>query len=135
MFPWILVLMGLVAPQMQKTPQLQNPGFESAVLSPGQISGWQVWTEEGAGEKVRVQIDSSQFKEGSHALLIDSQQPVDSAVSQELFLPVGSTWKVSAWVKADGLRGRDGLTEGGAFQIETPVGDQGRRALPFGRFD
>ena len=135
MFLWILVLMASVAPQIQRTPQLQNPGFESAVLSPGQISGWQVWTEEGTGEKVRVQIDSSQFKEGSHALLIDSQQPVDSAVSQELFLPVGSTWKVSAWVKAEGLRGRDGLTEGGAFQIETPVGDQGRVALPFGSFD
>jgi len=135
MFPWMLLLMAWAAPQMQSTSQVQNPGFESAASGSQQISGWRVWTEEKTTSKVQFQIDSSQFKEGNHSLLIDSQEPVDSAVSQELFLPVGTTWKVSAWVKAEGLRGREGATEGGAFEIETPVGDQGRAALPLGSFD
>ena len=145
MFPWFLLLMALGAPSAQDTSQLQNPelsnpGFETPAASAGQIAGWQVWVEKGSENAVQVHTDGGQFKEGSRSLLIESQQPARVSVSQELFLPVGSTWKVTAWVKAQALQPKEDAEEGqvrdaAAFEVETPVGKQGRVPLPPGTFE
>ena len=145
MFPWLLLLMALGAPSAQtpelQNPELQNPGFETPAVSAGQIPGWQVWVEKGSENNVQILTDGRQFKAGSRSLLIESQQPVRVKVSQELFLPVGSTWKVTAWVKAEALQPKERVEEEGsireaaALAIETPAGKQGKASLPGGTFD
>ena len=144
MFSWLLLLMAFAASPAQTSAQsqnseLKNPGFEAAASS-GQIPGWQVWTEKGAENTVQVHTDTGQFKEGSQSLLIESQQPARVNVSQELFLPVGSTWKVTAWVKAEALQPKASGSEGraqdaAAFEIDTPAGKQGRVSVSSGSFE
>jgi len=144
MLPWFLLFLALGAPSAQTTQsrnqELKNPGFETPAATAGQIPGWQVWIENGAENTVQVRTDDGQFKEGSRSLLIESQQPVRVSVSQELFLPVGSTWKVTAWFKAEALQPKENAQNGpvrdvAAFEVETPAGKQGRIPLPQGTFE
>jgi alpha-L-arabinofuranosidase len=146
MFPWFVLFMAMGTPPDQtasplQSATLQNPGFEMPAESSGQIPGWNVSMERGSEDAIRVRTDGSQLKEGSNSLLIDSRKPVRVQVSQELFLPVGSTWRVTAWVKAHDLRpaeksGDDTRTpQAGAFTIETPAGKQAGAVLPTGDFE
>jgi alpha-N-arabinofuranosidase len=130
----LLLLMALAASSESNTSHLQNPGFESAANS-GQVTGWELWTRKENRGKVQIQTDSNKTKEGTHALRVDSPQPVDFAVRQQIFLPVGSTWRVSAWVKGEDLRAKDDPREATVLEIETPVGTQARASLPPGTFD
>jgi hypothetical protein len=150
MFPWFFLFMALGTASAQDTAQiqnpglqnltLQNPGFEIPAANAGQIPGWQVWVEKGSESAVQVHTDGGQFKEGSRSLLIESQQPARVRVSQEFYLPVGSIWKVTAWIKAEALQPKQGdeeedVREAGAFAVETPAGKQGKASLPPGTFE
>lgn len=144
MFSWFLLFMALGAsfdqtPQV-KNPELQNSSFEALAPNAGQIPGWQVRIDKGAEDAIQVHTDEGQFKEGSRSLLIESRQPARVSVSQELFLPVGSTWRVTAWVRAEALQsrqnGEDGqVRDAAVFEIETPAGRQSRASLPAGSFE
>ncbi len=141
MFHWLVLCMatGVLSAQVT-TPKLANAGFETPAAA-GEVPGWQVRVQKGFENTVHPQSDASQFKEGSRSLLIESQQPGRVRVRQELFLPVGSTWRVTAWVKGDGLRaakaadGEEESPEGGAFVLDTPAGKQAEVPLPLGTFD
>jgi alpha-L-arabinofuranosidase len=129
MFPWFLLFMALGISNVQDSHQLQNPGFEE--VSGGDLLGWKVSKRPDA-QGVQVQVDDVQVKDGRHSLRIDSKEPSDVNVSQELFLPVGTTWKVSVWVRGEAMAADSG--SGGGLQIETPAGNQGRVASPAGTF-
>ncbi len=144
MFPLSLLLMAAAASSGQtapvQNPALQNAGFEMQAASAGEIPGWRVWVQKGSEDAVQIHTDESKVKEGNRSLLIESRQATRVGVSQELFLPVGSTWKVTAWVRAEGLQPQASANDGevpqaGAFEIETPAGKQGRASLPAGSFE
>src|ERR1700678_3183283 len=105
MFPWLCLLMALAVPGAQggsqsQTPQLQNPGFESPSFNGNQIAGWDISIQKDAVGIV-VQTGEDQAEEGKRSLVIDAKQSGRVRVSQEFFLPVGTTWKASVWVKGE----------------------------------
>jgi hypothetical protein len=106
MFPRLVLFVVLGAPFAQSSPQWQNPGFEATAQQAGQVPGWQISSDAGANGAL-VKVDEAQGKEGRRALLIESKdkEPASVSVSQELFLPVGTTWKVSVWIKRRSLGG------------------------------
>lgn len=120
------MLAGLLLFLVMAGPQLNNPGFETAALNSGQIPGWKVSMENNRGSGVVVRMDITQFKEGSKSLLVAAREPAEVTISQDLLLPVGTLWKVSAWIKTESLSGPDKTSRGAQIVVETPVGDQGR---------
>jgi alpha-N-arabinofuranosidase len=147
MFLWLMLLVAFSAPFAQthpgvenpqsEKPQLENPGFETPATNAGEIPGWHVRAAQGESP---ARIDDSQFKEGGRSLLIENKQAAAVDVSQELFLPVGSTWKVTAWTKTEGLQATANSEErhprdAAALAVETPAGTQGRVSLAPGTSD
>ena len=126
------MLAGLLLFLAMASPQLHNPGFEAATPVPGEVPGWKVSIESNGGSGAVVKTDSTQFKEGHESLLVEAHDPSDATVSQELFLPVGSLWKVSAWIKTGSLSGPDRSSRSAQIVVETPAGDQGRTLTPLG---
>ena len=130
MFPLLLLLLAVGA---QEVSQVQNPGFESIAQNESLIPGWQVTFDNGAGSKgIQVTEVPGQGRDGTQALLIATDHSQEVTVSQELFLPVGTVWKVSAWGKIQ-AQGDGG--EGPYLEVETPVGDQGRASFASGTSD
>jgi hypothetical protein len=133
MFACAFLLMVAGIAEAQNTPRLQNPGFEAPVANGAQIPGWDVSTGKGTSG-ITVQTDKAQAKEGAQALRIESAQPGDVRISQTFFLPVGTTWKASVWVKGESLQAKSDGGEGGGLEIETPAGDQGTAQAPADTF-
>jgi alpha-N-arabinofuranosidase len=133
MFRWLFLFVTLGVLSAQSSPRLQNPGFEAAAPQGGQVPGWTVSSEARTNEAV-VQVDEVQVKAGSRALLIDSKEPAGVNVSQELFLPVGSTWRVSVWIRGEALAANREAAASGGLEIETPSGNQGKASAPTGSF-
>lgn len=106
-----------------RQPGVQNPGFEKAPF----LSGWEITThpEHQGYRAATVVADRSQFKDGHQSLLFEASDPGDATVSQKIFLPVGSLWRVEAWVKTKDLSGEDRTRTGGFINVETPIGDIG----------
>lgn len=133
MFRWLLLVMTLGTLNAQSVPHLQNPGFEAPASHSGQVSEWDV--SSGAdSQDVLIQVDDTHAKEGSRSLQINSKQPSDVKVSQELFLPVGSTWRVSVWIKGAASDSKRDDDQRGVLEIETPAGNQGKASSPAGTF-
>ena len=106
---------------------LQNAGFESS--TPGEF--WQVDPAE-ARQNFSISIDRSQAKEGQQSLLVSAEKPVDITLRQELFLPVGTLWKLTGWAKSQAspaMATADAYSEmpaaGPRIGIEAEVGNQG----------
>jgi alpha-N-arabinofuranosidase len=104
------------------SPVVKNPGFEE----PNPLSGWKVYLEDREGRDPVIRTDSREFKEGRQSLLLAPEDPAQLTIGQRLYLPVGSLWQVTGWIKTEGLvlRGRSGIT--GVIDIETPAGSLGR---------
>jgi len=130
---WLFVLLAVSISDAQNAPRLQNPGFESATALAGQVPGWEV-SSGAEANAVLVTLDDLQVKEGRRSLQVESKQPSDVHVSQELFLPAGSTWRASVWIKGQALDAKPGAAQTGALEIETPAGNQGRASSPKGTF-
>ena len=48
-----------------------------------------------------IRADTKDFKEGRQSLLISAEKPVALTLRQRLFLPVGTLWRLTGWVKAN----------------------------------
>lgn len=106
---------------------LQNAGFESS--TPGEF--WQVDPSE-AKQEFSITVDGSQAKEGKQSLLVSAEQPIALTLRQEIFLPVGTLWKLTGWTKSQvsAVTARaDAYSElptaGPRIGIEAEVGTQG----------
>jgi alpha-L-arabinofuranosidase len=105
---------------------LQNAGFEAAVA--GQF--WQVDPEE-AKQAFSVSLDRTAAKEGRQSLLVTAPQPVNLTLRQEVFLPIGTLWRLTGWEKSEASPVRAGkehseiASAGPRIGIEAQVGDQG----------
>lgn len=107
--------------------QLQNAGFEST--TPGEF--WNVDRDE-AKQSLSVNIDQNDVKEGRQSLLISADQPVHLTLRQEVFLPIGTLWRLTGWEKSQASpvsAAKDAAWEqpipGPRIGIEAQVGDQG----------
>ena len=132
MLSWFVLAMALAGGNQTSLPLLQNSGFEVPFTQAGRVPGWEVEIGSHA-DGVTVRTDQVEAKEGSHALLIESKEAADVRLSQELFLPVGSAWKASVWVKDEASDRKDGDQDEG-LEIETPAGNQGKAFSPAGTF-
>lgn len=111
---------------------LKNAGFEAA--SPAE--SWQVDPSE-ASQEFSLRLDKAEAKEGSQALLVAADRPVHLTLRQEIFLPVGTLWRLTGWVKsaASPVAARadayaDIFAPGPRIGIEAQVGDQGYSQAP-----
>src|SRR5260370_15918408 len=95
-----LALVLSVAANTEK-PAVQNHGFEASPF----LTGWKTnaRTEHENGRAPTFIADRNDSKEGDQSLLIEALDPSDAAASQKIFLPVGSLWRVKAWIKTQRL--------------------------------
>ena len=108
------------APGSQERPapptQLQNTGFESAVLHEG-------WTVHVYGAQPKLALDRTVFHEGRQALRVSAQTLSDTAFGQEVQLRPGRWYRLTGWVRTDQLDPQ-GLPVYGTFQIQHPGGHE-----------
>ncbi len=119
-----LLLLGFVG---GGTQPVKNGGFEAA----NPADSWQIEPSE-AKQFFLIAADKTEVKEGSQSLRISADQPVHVTLRQELFLPAGTLWRLTGWVKSsasavstDTKPTGDGPTPGPRIGIEAEVGDQG----------
>jgi len=100
------------------TPVLQNPGFEASQT----LQGWTSYIHEKTGRDPVIRIDGGSFKEGKQSLVIEVNDPADVSVSQRIFLPVGSLWRVKGWIKTEKLASKGDTDVFGLIDVQTPAG-------------
>ena len=93
---------------------LVNPGFESAAPHEG-------WTIHVYGAQPEVALDAQVRREGKHSLCIRADQPSDTALGQNLKLKPGQWYRLTGWVRTEGLDPRASPTCG-TLQVQTPNG-------------
>ena len=110
----------------QQAP-LKNAGFEAATLG----QSWQTDPDE-AKQQFSLGLDKAGAKEGSQALVVSADHPVHVTLRQELFLPVGTLWRLTGWVKSSASPVSppkdvyaDTFMAGPRIGIEAQAGDQG----------
>jgi alpha-L-arabinofuranosidase len=101
-------------PSLGTQSAVHNPGFESAPV----LTGWEVETRlrQDHGRTPTLTADPNDAREGAQSLLIEALDPADASVKQRIFLPVGTLWRASVWIKTENLESG----EGGVIAIDTP---------------
>jgi len=105
---------------------VQNGGFEAS--APGEF--WLIDPEE-AKQTFSIGWDRTAAKEGLQSLLITATQPVNLTLRQEVFLPIGTLWRLTGWEKSEASSASAGKDHseipsvGPRIGIEAQVGDQG----------
>jgi alpha-L-arabinofuranosidase len=117
----ILLLASLAAAPIQlysegEETHLANGGFESA--TPGEF--WRVASTE--GKKISIGLDRTIVKQGQQSLLIEADEPAEVTLRQEIFLPVGTLWRLTGSTRFAASPEHPPTPQIG---IESPVGDQG----------
>jgi len=101
---------------------LQNAGFEE----PDPLSGWKIYSEEREGKDPVIRVDTREFREGKQSLVLSPGDPAQLTVGQRIYLPVGTLWRLNAWVKTENLDPKGQPSVMGAIDIQTPAGSLGR---------
>jgi alpha-L-arabinofuranosidase len=125
---WMLLpLLSLLSFVGGGSQPLKNGGFEAATPS----DYWQIDPSE-AKQEFSISLDKSEAKEGSQSLLITSTQPVHLTLRQEVFLPVGTLWRLTGWMKTTTSPDSANSNSNSAprIGIEAQVGDQGSSQSP-----
>ena len=99
---------------------LRNGGFET----PSPAEFWQLSSSK-ENQKFSITADATDLKEGKQSLLISADQAGEVSLYQEAFLPVGTLWRLSGWVKSAASSDLGDANSGPQIGIETPSGDQG----------
>ena len=131
---WMLApMLSLLAFVGGDNQPVKNGGFESATPT----EAWHVEGDE-AKQEFSLSLDNTDAKEGSQSLLVAADHPVHLTLHQEVFLPIGTLWRLTGWVKSSASPVptsndpyADKFTPGPRIGIEAQVGDQGYSpALP-----
>jgi alpha-L-arabinofuranosidase len=102
----------------EKEPRvLANASFESA--TPAEF--WRVTATE--GKKVSIDLDRTIVKEGRQSLVIASEEPIEVTLRQDIYLPVGTLWRLTGSTRFTFSSPDQPPTP--QIGIESPVGDQG----------
>jgi alpha-L-arabinofuranosidase len=105
---------------------IKNGGFEAATPT----ESWQVDPDE-AKQEFGLTLDKAAFKEGGQSLLVSADHLVHLTLRQEVFLPIGTLWRLTGWVKSSAspvAAGGDSWANsspGPRIGIEAQVGEQG----------
>ncbi len=112
--------------------QVMNTGFEA--VTPDQ--SWQVDPEE-AKQSYTINADKNDFKEGRQSLLVSAEKPVALTLRQELFLPVGTLWRLTGWLKSEvsapllvEVATGESVEAGPRIGMDSPGGSQGSSEKP-----
>ena len=108
--------------------QIRNAGFEASQPE----DGWTIDRDE-ARQRFAIRADRKEVKEGHQSLLVIAPEAIHLTLRQEIFLPVGTLWRVSAWERADASPVKlasdasawDEPVPGPRMGIQSEVGDQG----------
>ena len=129
-YPTLVVLLSLIALAGGGDAGLKNAGFESA--SPAEY--WNIDKSE-AKQVFTVTADHANAKEGGQVLQITADQPVHLTLRQDIFLPIGTLWRLTGWVKSSASEVVPGKEDSWGppppaqrIGIEAQVGDQGYSA-------
>ena len=134
MYRILLLLIAASTAAAQDVPKLQNSDFESSSRDGSSIPGWEAAFEnDSVAKESQAVLRSGEGRHGSQAVLIATKGSQDVKVSQELFLPVGTLWRVTAWSKIE-AEGKE-QSEAASLVVETPAGDQGKSAFTIGMKD
>ena len=104
----------LCLPAMAQQHSLNNPGFEAA----NPTDGWEVTTY---GASPIIVRDTAVHHDGTSAMRINSREPSDTALGQELTLKPGAFYLLSGWVKTENLDPH-GAPVAGTLQVQLPGG-------------
>jgi alpha-N-arabinofuranosidase len=96
---------------------LVNGGFEAAIPA----ESWQI--EAPNPKDFSLSLEKTNVVEGAQALLVSADHPTDVTLRQEIFLPIGTMWRLTGWVKSMPKATGSTLTPG--IGVEAQVGDQG----------
>ncbi len=96
-------------------PRILNGGFES-----GKVTAH--WLIRPSQSGVVMRADTNSAKEGRQSLLVSAAKPASVSLDQEVYLPVGTLWRLSASVKMDAAAATSKLP---SIAIDTMSGRQG----------
>ncbi len=99
---------------------LMNGDFEQ----PDALSSWTIRPANHPDSVIK--LDSTVSKTGNQSVLISSERLTGLSINQELFLPVGTLWRLSAWAKFERVMASG---KAPAIGIDTPSGSQGRTMI------
>jgi len=123
---WICGLLVLILPVLclaqdgGENSVIQNGGFESSTV--GQF--WQVGPRE-VKQNFSMNLDRSDAKEGQQSLVFEAGEPINLTLRQEVFLPVGSLWRLTGWTKSHISATTAKGDTGPRIGIDSRVGTQG----------
>lgn len=119
-FVWLVaVALVFVASHRLECQELKNGGFEAE----NPAESWRIDTTN--PQTVSLAIDNADFEEGRQSLLLTAVHPANLTLRQEIFLPVGTLWKLTGWVKSAATPDSENSGPAPQIGIEAPVGDQG----------
>ena len=115
---FLVLASSLFAAGSASTQPLRNGGFEAAATA-------ESWEIEAADPKAfSMSLDKANPKEGSQSLLVTADHPTAVILRQEIFLPVGTMWRLTGWVKA-AVANPNGSAPAQQIGIEAQAGGQG----------
>jgi hypothetical protein len=96
----------------ESLPELSNADFKA---------GTKDWELAAIGAKPAIGVDREIVHGGKQSLRISSNQPTDTALGQEIRLAPERAYKLSAWVRTQGLDPGNGKASG-TIQVQMPEG-------------
>jgi len=100
-------------------PPIANGGFESEPV----IANWVASPTE---SNVVIKADTQSAKEGRQSLLVSVSEPTELTLNQRIYLPVGTLWRLTAWLKLDPTTAE---ANSPSIVIDTPSGRQGTATI------
>jgi alpha-N-arabinofuranosidase len=122
----VAVMYAQVVAEIKEDP-LRNGGFEAAKLA----ESWEIDPSE-TNQGILLTADAVNSKEGRQSLLIEADHPAHLTLRQETFLPIGTLWRLTGWVKSSRpTRLKSGNDDAGPrIGIEAQAGNQGFSPSP-----
>jgi alpha-N-arabinofuranosidase len=96
-------------------PALVNAGFEDA----DPMRSWKPYIY---GAQPVIAADPETKREGRQSLRIESREPSDTAIAQDLVLPAGRLFRLTGWLRTRGLTQATEQGIGATFQIQCEGG-------------
>ena len=100
---------------------LRNGSFEAATTA----ESWEI--EAPDPKAFSISLDKADPIEGSQSLLVAADHPTAVTLRQEVFLPIGTIWRLTGWVKAATT---SSVGPAPRIGIEAQAGDQGLGEAP-----
>src|SRR3974377_1700039 len=99
------VLAVSLAAMLEGRSAVQNPGFEDSPFLASWTRDARAVDKQGRAPTFTAATDD--VKEGHQSVRVEALDTADAALQQKIFLPVGSLWRVKAWIKTERLSAAD----------------------------